>query len=280
MSNMGLRIKTNVPSLAARRTLGHNVRKMADNFRKMAAGERITRASDDAAGLAISENIKSKIRSKRQANRNANDAISMIQTTESGLNEIANILIRLRELAIQSSSDTVGKTERAFSDIEFQQLKEEIDRISKVSEFNGIPLLDGGGGIMEFQVGLGNDPVLDRLRYNAEEMDAGLSALSLVSDSVLTKEDSRSSLERLDNALVRVNGMRASLGAMQNRLSSTISNLEISTESLAAANSRIRDVDVASETADMAKNNILVQAGTAVLSQANQYPQYALKLLG
>ena len=280
MSNMGLRINTNIPSLAARRTLGQTVRKMADNFRKMAAGERITRASDDAAGLAISENIKSKIRSKRQANRNANDAISMIQTTESGLNEIANILIRLRELSIQSSSDTVGKTERAFSDIEFQQLKEEIDRISKVSEFNGISLLDGSGGIMEFQVGLNNDPVLDRLHYNAEEMDAGLVALALVSDSVVTKEDARSSLDRLDNALVKVNGMRASLGAMQNRLSSTISNLEISEESLAAANSRIRDVDVAAETADMAKNNILVQAGTAVLSQANQYPQYALKLLG
>ena len=278
--SMGLRINTNLPSLAARRALGQNVQRMADNFRKMAAGERITRAADDAAGLAISENIKSKIRSKRQANRNANDAISMIQSTESGLNEIANILIRLRELAIQSSSDTVGKTERAFSDIEFQQLKEEIDRISKVSEFNGIQLLDGTGGMMEFQVGLGNDPVLDRLRYDAGEMDAGLEALSLESDSVISKDDARSSLDRLDNALVRVNGMRAGLGAMQNRLSSTINNLEISEESLAAANSRIRDVDVASETADLTKNNILVQAGTAVLSQANQYAQHALKLLG
>ena len=277
--SMGLRINTNLPSLAARRALGQNVQRMADNFRKMAAGERITRAADDAAGLAISENIKSRIRSKRQANRNANDAISMIQTTESGLNEIANILIRLRELAIQSSSDTVGKTERAFSDIEFQQLKEEIDRISKVSEFNGIQLLDGTGGMMEFQVGLGSDPVLDRLRYDAAEMDAGPEALSIFSDSVISKEDARSSLERLDNALVRVNGMRANLGAMQNRLSSTINNLEISEESLAAANSRIRDVDVASETADLTKNNILVQAGTAVLSQANQYPQHVLKLL-
>ena len=278
--SMGLRINTNLPSLSARRTLKHNVRMMGDNFRKMAAGERITRAADDAAGLAISENIKSRIRSKRQANRNANDAISMIQSTESGLNEIANILIRLRELAIQSSSDTVGKTERAFSNIEFQQLKEEVDRISKVSEFNGIPLLNGDGGMMEFQVGVGNDPVLDRLRYNAEEMDAGLEALAIVSDSVISKEDARSSLDRLDDALVQVNGMRANLGAMQNRLTSTINNLEISEESLAAANSRIRDVDVASETADLTKNNILVQAGTAVLSQANQYPQYALKLLG
>ena len=244
------------------------------------AGERITRASDDAAGLAISENIKSRIRSKRQANRNANDAISLIQTTESGLNEIANILIRLRELSIQASSDTVGRREREFSDIEFQQLKEEIDRISQVTEFNGVPLLNGNGGMMEFQVGAGNDPILDRLRYNAEEMDAGLSALSIVGDNVATKEGARSSLERLDDALVNVNGMRATLGAMQNRLTSTINNLEIGTESLAAANSRIRDVDVASETADLAKNNILVQAGTAVLSQANQYAQYALKLLG
>ena len=278
--SMGLRINTNTPSLAARRALGHNVRSMADNFRKMAAGERITRAADDAAGLAISENIKSRIRSKRQAGRNANDAISMIQTTESGLNEIANILIRLRELAIQASSDTVGRTEREFSDIEFQQLKEEVDRISKVTEFNGVPLLNGDGGVMEFQVGIGNDPVLDRLRYNAEDMDAGLSALAIMGDGVSSKEGARSSLERLDDALVKVNGMRANLGALQNRLTSTISNLEISVESLAAANSRIRDVDIASETADLTKNNILVQAGTAVLSQANQYPQYALKLLG
>ena len=156
--SMGLRINTNTPSLTSRRTLGRNVRRMADNFRKMASGERITRAADDAAGLAISENIKSRIRSKRQAGRNASDAISMIQTTESGLNEIANILIRLRELAIQASSDTVGKTEREYSNIEFEQLKEEIDRISKVTEFNGVSLLDGSGGVMEFQVGIGAIP--------------------------------------------------------------------------------------------------------------------------
>ena len=280
MDSMGLRINTNIPSLAAQRTLGDNVRRMSDNFRKMASGERITRAADDAAGLAISENIKSKIRSKRQANRNANDAISMIQTTESGLNEIANILIRLRELSIQASSDTVGKAERGFSNIEFQELKEEIDRISKTSNFNGIPLLDGTGGMMEFQVGINNDPILDRLQYNAEEVDASLSALSLVQDGVASKEMAQSSLENIDNALVEVNGMRARLGAMQNRLSITISNLDVSEENLAAANSRIRDVDVASETADLAKNNILVEAGSAILSQANQYPQYALKLLG
>ena len=280
MDSMGLRINTNVPSLAAQRTLGDNIRRMSDNFRKMASGERITRAADDAAGLAISENIKSKIRSKRQANRNANDAISMIQTTESGLNEIANILIRLRELSIQASSDTVGKTERGFSDIEFQELKDEIDRISKTSSFNGIPLLDGTGGVMEFQIGINNDPVLDRMRYDAEELDSGLSALGLVGDGVSSKEGAQSSLENIDNALVQVNGMRARLGASQNRLSRTISNLDVSEENLSAANSRIRDVDIASETADLAKNNILVEAGSAILSQANQYPQYALKLLG
>ena len=280
MDSMGLRINTNVPSLAAQRTLGDSVRRMSDNFRKMASGERITRAADDAAGLAISENIKSKIRSKRQANRNANDAISMIQTTESGLNEIANILIRLRELSIQASSDTVGKTERGFTDIEFQELKDEIDRISKTSNFNGIPLLDGTGGMMEFQIGINNDPVLDRLRYDAQEVDSSLSSLGLVEDTVASKEGAQSSLENIDNALVQVNGMRARLGATQNRLSVTISNLDVSEENLAAANSRIRDVDVASETADLTKNNILVEAGSAILSQANQYPQYALKLLG
>lgn len=277
---MGLRINTNTPSLSAQRSLGITNQRMNDNLRKLSSGERITRASDDAAGLAISENLKAHIRGNRQAKRNANDAISMIQTAEGGLSEISNIIIRLRELSVQAASDTVGSTERGFSDIEFQQLKEEIDRISKSAEFNGIPLLDGSGGMLEFQVGVHNDPILDRLRYDGTKANTTLASLGLTGEAVTTKEGAQTTLKKLDDALVQINGVRADLGATQNRLSSTINNLSISDENLSAAKSRIRDVDVAAETADLARNNILVQAGTSVLSQANQAPNMALKLLG
>ena len=277
---MGLRINTNVASLAAQRSLGVNTRNTNDNLRKLSSGERITKAGDDAAGLAISENLKSQIRGVRQAGRNANDAVSMIQTAEGGLNEISNIVIRLRELAVQAASDTVGDTERKFTDLEFQQLKEEVDRISKSSEFNGIRLLDGTGGSLEFQIGIRNDPGLDRLRYDATANNSTLLGLGMQEESVLTKVGAQNTLKKLDDALVQVNGIRANLGATQNRLQSAINNLQISDENLSSAKSRIRDVDVAAETADLTKNNILVQAGTSVLAQANQQPNIAMKLLG
>lgn len=215
----------------------------------------------------------------RQAKRNAGDAVSLLQTAEGGMNEISNIIIRLRELSVQAASDTVGATERGFSDIEFQNLKEEIDRIAMSTEFNGIKLLDGTGGKLEFQVGTKNDPILDRLHYDGSGADASLKSLGLELDGVSTKEGAQSSLKKLDDALVQINGVRANFGALQNRLQSTQNNLEISDENLSAANSRIRDVDVAAETADMTKNNILLQAGVSVLSQANQTPNSALKLL-
>jgi flagellin len=277
---MGLRINTNVSSLAAQRSLGINSRNLQDNFRKLSSGERITQASDDAAGLAISENLRAQIRGGRQAKRNAGDAISLIQTAEGGLNEVSNIIIRLRELSIQAASDTVGETERGFTDIEFQKLKEEIDRISMSSEFNGTKLLDGSTGLLEFQIGIHNDPLLDRLRYDGTQNTATLAALGLNAESVATKDGAQLSLKKLDDALVNINGTRSELGATQNRLSSIINTLGISDENLSAAKSRIRDVDVAAETADLTRNNILVQSGTSVLSQANQAPNLALKLLG
>ncbi len=277
---MGLRINTNVASISAQRSLGINSSNLKDNLRKLSSGERVTRAGDDAAGLAISENLKAQIRGIRQAGRNANDAISFIQTAEGGLSEISNIIIRLRELAIQAASDTIGDTERSFGDIEFQQLKEEIDRIARSAEFNGTQLLDGTGGQLEFQIGINNDPILDRLRYDGTSADATLAALGLTAESVSSKQGAQVSLKKLDNALVQINGVRANLGAVQNRLSSIINNLGTSDENLSAANSRVRDVDVANETAELTKNNILVQAGVSVLAQANQYPSSALKLIG
>ena len=204
----------------------------------------------------------------------------MIQTAEGGLSEISNIVIRLRELAVQAASDTIGQKERGFTDIEFQQLKEEIDRISRSAEFNGTNLLDGSGGILDFQVGVNNDPILDRLTYDGTKANATLVSLGLTGETVSNKEGAQVTLQKLDNALVQINGVRAELGATQNRLSSTINNLAVTDENLSAANSRIRDVDVAAETADLTKNSILVQAGTSVLSQANQAPNIALKLLG
>ncbi len=277
---MGLRINTNVSSLSAQRTLGANTARMNSNLRKLSSGKRITQSADDAAGLALSENLRSQIRGIRQAERNANDAISLIQTAEGGLGEISNILIRLREFAVQSASDTIGDAERAFSEIEFMNLKEEIDRIARSSEFNGIKLLDGSTGRLEFQVGINNDPILDRLQYDGTRADGTLASLGLLGETIGSKEGAQLSLEKLDDALVQINGVRSGFGALQNRLSSTISNLQISNENLSAAKSRIADVDVASETAALTKNNILVQAGTSVLSQANQLPNVALKLIG
>jgi len=278
---MGLRINTNVPSLSAQRSLSQTNLKLKSSLRKLSSGERITMASDDAAGLAISENLKAQIRGMRQAKRNAGDAISLIQTAEGGLNEISGIIIRLRELAVQAASDTVGSQERGFTDIEFQQLKEEIDRISKSSEFNGTKLLDGSGGMLEFQVGIRNDPNFDRLRYDGTMLDSSLGSLGLSAETVNSKEGAQLTLQKLDDALVSINAKRADLGATQNRLSSTINTLAINDENLSAAKSRIRDVDVASETAELAKNNILMQAGVSVLSQANQLPSsMALKLIG
>ncbi|OFZ68454.1 MAG: flagellin [Bdellovibrionales bacterium RIFOXYC2_FULL_39_8] len=277
---MGLRINTNVASLAAQRSLGNTTNTFNDSLRKLSSGERVTRSGDDAAGLAISENLKAQIRGLKQAGRNAGDAISLIQTAEGGLSEISNIIIRLRELSVQAASDTVGQTERGFSDIEFQQLKEELDRIARSSEFNGIKLLDGTSGLLEFQVGVRNDPVLDRLRYDGTFTDATMATLGLSAETVSSKEAAQISLKKLDDALVQVNGVRANLGAIQNRLTSTVNTLGISDENLNAANSRIRDVDVAAETAELARKNILIQAGTSVLSQANQFPSIALKLIG
>ena len=276
---MGIRINTNVASLAAQRSLGQARSKLNDNLRKLSSGERITRASDDAAGLAISEKLKGHIRGLRQARRNADDGISLIQVAEGGLSEISNIIIRLRELAVQAASDTVGNPERRFSDIEFQQLKEEVQRITTGLEFNGRKLLDGTGGVVEIQVGIHNDPFQDRIKYDSTETDATLETLGIRAETISSKTGAQVSLAKLDEALVRVNGVRANLGALQNRLQSTVNNLGITNENYSAAKSRIRDVDVAEETADMAKNNILTQAGVSVLAQANQTPQFALKLL-
>jgi flagellin len=277
---MGFRINTNVASLSAQRSLGINNRESQNTLSKLSSGSRITRAADDAAGLAISEKLNARIKSTAQANRNANDGISMVQTAEGGLDEVSNMLTRLRELSIQSASDTVGDTERSFSDMEYQNLKQEIERISQVTEFNGMKLLSGQGDKLDFQIGVNNDDFQDRISYDVQNTNASIASLGVDSLSVSTKEGAQNSLQNIDSAIEKVSGQRAALGAIQNRLISTSNNLQITNENLSSANSRIRDVDYAQASADNARNNILGQAGTAVLAQANQQGQNALRLIG
>ena len=305
---MGLRIKTNIASVNAQRRLGVQTQAVRDSSSKLASGQRINKAADDAAGLSISENLKADIRSLNQAKRNALDGVSLVQTAEGGLNETSNMLVRLRELAIQSASDTVGATEREFTDKEFVALKDEIDRIANSTEFNGTRLLVGNADIgdeianqegtfpMEIQVGKdyyldadaldNNNPVniikVDLGNLNAFTDGEGSLNLGRTEEGarVNTKQDAQQSIARLDSAITKVNEYRAYLGAIQNRLGSTVSNLGIQTENLAEANSRIRDTDFASETAEYTRANIMQQAGTSVLANANSQPQIALKLLG
>ena len=277
---MGLRINTNVPSLSAQRTLGENNIKKENTLAKLSSGSRINRSADDAAGLAISEKLKGQIKSLNQANRNANDGISMIQTAEGGLNETSNILIRMRELAVQSASDTVTDKERAFTDLEYQNLKKEIQRISQVTEFNGKKLLDGSAEKYDFQIGINNNQFEDRITYDGNMINSGVSNLGVAELGVENKDGAQQSLAKLDNAIQAISGQRAELGAKQNRLASTVTNLQVTTENLSAANSRIRDTDYAQASAQNTKLNILTQAGTSVLGQANASAQTALKLIG
>lgn len=276
---MGLRINTNVAALNARRLLGNSTSAMQGSLERLSSGNRINKAGDDAAGLAISENLKAQIRGLRQAKRNASDGISLVQVTEGGLNEISNILVRLRELSVQAASDTIGDTERAFTNREFQSLKEEVQRIAETTNFNGIPLLNGRPQPIDIQVGVQNTSN-DRLSYDTMFADSRVEALGITEDQVANKLGAQAALGKLDAGLKRVNEVRSTLGAMQNRLASTVNNLTIYDENLSAANSRIRDTDIAEESSELVKQQILQQAGVAVLGHANSSQQQALKLLG
>lgn len=276
---MGLRIATNLQALSAQRFLSTNYQNQNKSLERLASGSRINRAGDDAAGLAISEKLKANIKSMKQASRNANDGISMIQVAEGAMNEVSSILIRLRELSIQGASDTIGDTERGFVNKEVQNLKNEIDRIANSTEFNSTKLLNGQAPPLEIQVGVKNDPGLDRLVFESDKLVGTLDALGISEIATDTKEASQGNLDLLDSAINRVNENRSTLGALQNRLGSTINNLAIYRENLESANSRIRDTDMAEETSELVRNNILTQSNIAILGQANSNPQAALKLL-
>ncbi|OQW48412.1 MAG: flagellin [Proteobacteria bacterium SG_bin7] len=277
---MGFRISTNVEAINANRNLMNNQTAINKSLNQLASGNRINKSADDAAGLAISEGLKAQMRSAAQARRNASDGISMVQTAEGGLNEISEIILRLRELGIQAGSDTIGVDERKFINTEVQQLKNEMERIAKVTTWGSVKLLDGSTPRFDFQVGVFNNDFEDRISFDAGENVATLDSLGLGGVDYTEKESAQGALELLDTAQKDVNRMRANLGALQNRLTSTVNNLGVAHENMAAANSRIRDTDVAEASADLTRGNILLQASTATLAQANQKNSIALKLIG
>lgn len=276
---MSLTVSTNVSSIAAQNTLSRSQRNMDKSFTQLASGSRITKAADDAAGLSISETLKSTIRGYTQSQRNANDGISMVQVAEGGLAEVSNILTRLRELGVQAASDTVGDTERGFIDKEVQQLKLEMQRIAESTRFGQTRLLDGSGQEFSFQVDIGNNDFQDRINFDSSAQVATTSELGVDSFDFSSKDGAREALDILEGAQRQVNGYRANLGAIQNRLISTAENLGVAIENFSAANSRIRDTDVAQSSAELARNNILLNASIGVLAQANQTPASALRLI-
>ena len=275
---MGLRVNTNIASINAQRNLFAVNQRLSRNFQHLSTGLRIATAADDSAGLAISERLRAQIRSLAQAERNANDGVSFVQTGEGALNEVSNILVRLRELAVQASNGTVSDADKDTLQEEFSALRNEIDRIAKSTEFNGIHLLDGSVTTASFQVGIGVDETINKISVALSPALATSLGLSTV--DIGSTGDTSFAITQIDGAINAVSQLRGDFGAVQNRLNSTIANLGSARENLSAAESRIRDVDVAYETAQLTRNSILQQAAISILGQANMGPQAALNLLG
>ncbi len=276
---MGMRINTNMLAVNAQRNLRANQSVLQSNVEKLASGQRINKSSDDAAGMAISESIQANIKSFQQAGRNAQDGISFIQVAEGGMNEISNMITRLRELSVQAASDTVGERERGYLNNEVQQLKLEMERIAQSTEYNGTKLLSGQGTLLDFQIGNKNSEFLDRISYDPSKTDVKLATLGLDGIDVSNKNAAQSGLENLDESIFKLNANRAVLGALQNRLFSTIQNNEVAIENFSAAKSRIRDADYSQVTADLARDQVKSNASLSVLAQANSSTSSALKLL-
>ncbi len=273
------RINTNVPSINTRRHLSNSTNAFNKSMEKLSSGLRINRAGDDAAGLAMSESLKSDIRALNQAARNAADGISLIQTAEGSLDEVSNILLRMKELAEQSLNGTLSDTDRGYLNAEYDALKSEIDRISDSVDFNGVKLLNGAGGTVNIQVGIGT-VTSDSVEIDlSTDVDTSAAGLDLAAD-VDTASNAGAAMDQIDDAISLVVSSRGDFGAVQNRLESSIRNINMMAENLSAANSRIRDVDVAYETSNMTSYQILQQAGVAMLAQANMTSGLAMNLLG
>jgi len=285
---MAVRIFNNIPSITAQRILGVNNNRLALSVERISSGIRINRAADDAAGLAISEGLRSDIRALRQAVRNASDGISLMNVTEGALNEQSGILIRLRELASQAATGTVGSTERATIQLEFSALRSELDRISATTEFNGLKLINGNlsssvtaNSQTLIQIGI-DSTANSRINLNTQ-IDLGSidsTQLAIHNLSVTASAQALTALDVIDAAIGSITGSRGKVGAVQNRLTRSIANLSVSVENLTAAESSIRDADIAEEVAELTRNQILVQTATAMVGQANLIPQSVLQLLG
>jgi flagellin len=275
---MPLVINTNVASLQAQKNLNSTQSALASSFNRLSSGYRINSAKDDAAGLAVSENMRMQIRSYSVAERNANDGISMAQTAEGALGSVSDILGRMRELAMQGSNGSLQSADRDYLNTEFNSLKAEVSRILTSTKFNGRQLLGAASSAVEFQVGIGNQ-ASDRitLTFGGVALTALTTASTTLSGN--SAAASRSALDAIDNALKTVSTNRAKYGAAMNRLEITTSNLQTERLNISAANSRIKDVDVAEETASLARTQVLSQAGASILAQANQAPNTALGLL-
>lgn len=278
---MGLRINSNIASQAVQKELSKTSGQAEDSFSKLASGKRITKSADDAAGLGIAKKMEAEVRGLRMAKRNASSGVSMVQVAEGGLDESTNILTRMRELSIQSASDTVGERERSYLNMEYEQLVEEVDRISKTTTFSGAELLTGENenGVMDFQVGAyaGEE---NKISFDAAATNATADSLAISGTNILDKESAGQNLEVIDEAINKVAGFRANFGALQSRLQSTIANLDTAATNTDAARSRIEDVDVAEETAKLASSNVKKSAGISTLAQANSLPNSALRLIG
>ncbi|MBI5543441.1 MAG: flagellin FliC [Deltaproteobacteria bacterium] len=274
---MAMSIRTNVASLNAQRNIFQTQYSLESSLSKLSSGYRITKAGDDAAGLGISVNLEAQIRSYNQAARNAQDGISVVQTGEGALNEVSNILTRMRELAMESASDGIGDTERAYIQEETSALGDEIQRIANATEFNGTMLLNSTTSLT-FQVGIRNVGANDRI--DVTTVDVRTTTLGIDAMSLSSAASARTALDTIDAALRLVSGARAVFGAQGNRLTNVVNQIHVAAENISAANSRIRDVDVAEESSKLTRSQILMQAGVSVLAQANQAPQVALKLIG
>lgn len=276
---MGLRVNTNTVALNTQYQLRNSQSGIAKTMERLSSGNRINRASDDAAGLAISEGMRANIRGLKQVDRNAQDGISMTQIAEGALNEVANILVRLREISIQAASDTISDDQRVLVNKEYSQMLSEIDRIAASTEYNGVKLLTGAGERIDFQVNLRNSDTTDRIVFDTSQADVSLVGLGLNQSDVTSKYNAQDSLAMLDKAIDNVSDLRATYGSVQSRLQETTENILTSIENISAAKSRIRDTDLAQETSELSKKNIMLQAGTSILAQANQQPGQALALL-
>ena len=275
---MGLRIATNTASESVERNLNEASGKIGTSLSRLSSGKRITKAADDAAGLAVATNLKAQIRGLRQATQNANSGVSLIQAAEGGLNETSNILIRLRELSIQAASDTVGKSEKKFLNNEYQQLVSEIDRISESTTFNNVRILHGEGENLSFQVGTQSSKS-NRINFDSSRADIRSSHLGISGSSIDNTSDARSAIKDIDEAINKLSEQRAHLGSIQNRLGSTIGNLESQVLSQSAARSMIEDVDVAEEVSKLTSNNIIKNAGISALIHSNELHAAPLKLI-